>query len=231
MGRPGKNRRGKNRPRLPTAPIPPAPPLPPPAGTSSAEWLGYSGIILVLFETPSDYALFNYDGVDLFRPNTVEVVHLKEFQFFDDKVTAISSDGVGDKLAEMIMRWLRPGQKLAVGKQEYQRIIGTSLGIHCLFDGAVEELMWGLKNLMKILVPDEKLELTDVDRLQMSYGMKLVLDRYGFQVDARMVNSHIINMASALYECGFSVNKHSEFLVYGAEQLEEVSQIDCKNWD
>jgi len=40
--------------------------------------------------------------------------------------------------------------------------------------------MWGLKNLMGSLVPEETSELTEEDRLQMSYGMKTVLDRYGF---------------------------------------------------
>ena len=100
----------------------------------------------------------------------------------------------------MIKRSLWPGQKLAVGKQEYKDIIEASLvsvrflivcklpmyayaceqfehnfcsefiyfcqGIHCLFDEAVLEVMWGLKNLIKMLVPDEKLELTNEDRLQ-----------------------------------------------------------------
>ena len=99
----------------------------------------------------------------------------------------------------MIKRSLWPGQKLAVGKQEYKDIIEASLvsvrflivcklpmyasceqfehnfcsgliyfcqGIHCLFNETVLEVMWGLKNLIKMLVPDEKLELTNEDRLQ-----------------------------------------------------------------
>jgi hypothetical protein len=64
-------------------------------------------------------------------------------------------------------------------------------GIHCLFDEAVLEVMWGLKNLIKILVPDEELELTNEDRLQISRGMQLVLDRYGFEVDANLVSSSL----------------------------------------
>jgi hypothetical protein len=64
-------------------------------------------------------------------------------------------------------------------------------GIHCLFDEAVLEVMWGLKNLIKFLVPDEELELTNEDCLQISQGMKLVLDRYGFEVDANLVSSSL----------------------------------------
>ncbi|RCV27771.1 hypothetical protein SETIT_5G352000v2 [Setaria italica] len=82
--------------------------------------------------------------------------------------------------------------------------------------------MWGLKNLMKFLVPSEELELTDEDHLQMSRGMKSILNCYGFEVEAKIVKSHIINMASAMYECDVCVNKYTELLRYGVEQLEEL---------
>jgi nucleolar protein 58 len=45
------------------------------------------------------------------------------------------------------------------------------------------------------------------------------------------VNSRIINMAAAVYEFDFRVNKHTDFLCYGGEKLQEVSQIDTQNWD
>lgn len=51
-----------------------------------------------------------------------------------------------------------------------------------MFDEAVMELMWGLKNLMKSLVPDEKVELTKEDCLPISQGMQIILGRYGFDV-------------------------------------------------
>ncbi|KAL6873717.1 hypothetical protein ACP4OV_013799 [Aristida adscensionis] len=38
------------------------------------------------------------------------------------------------------------------------------------------EVMWGLKNLMKSLVPREKSDLTKEDLQMMSRGMKKVLD-------------------------------------------------------
>lgn len=39
----------------------------------TAKWLGANGMILVLFETPSGFAVVHYDGVKLFRPNALRV--------------------------------------------------------------------------------------------------------------------------------------------------------------
>ena len=61
--------------------------------------------------------------------------------------------------------------------------------VKCLFGEAVLEVMWGMKNLIKLLVPDEELELTNEDRLQISQGMKLVLDRYSIKAEANLVSS------------------------------------------
>lgn len=50
------------------------------------------------------------------------------------------------------------------------------------------ELMWGLKNLMKSLVPGENQELTKEDCLPVSKGMMIVLQRHGFDVRPEMVS-------------------------------------------
>jgi hypothetical protein len=52
------------------------------------------------------------------------------------------------------------------------------------------ELMWGLKNLVKSLVREEKLELTKEDCLPMSKGMTIFLERNGFAVKPQMVSTH-----------------------------------------
>lgn len=47
-----------------------------------------------------------------------QVVWLKEFQTFDDKSSAIGvGSGVSRQLAEMIVKWHRPGHTLVVGKR------------------------------------------------------------------------------------------------------------------
>jgi len=56
-----------------------------------------------------------------------QVSFLKEFHVFNDKASAINSNGVCSKLAKMIKRSLWPGQRLAVGKCEYKNIIEASL--------------------------------------------------------------------------------------------------------
>jgi hypothetical protein len=58
-----------------------------------------------------------------------------------------------------------------------------------LFNDAKIEVLWGLKNLMKSMVPDEKSDLTDEDRPQMCQGMKMVLDRHNIYVKPEMVRS------------------------------------------
>jgi len=50
------------------------------------------------------------------------------------------------------------------------------------------EVMWGLKNIMPTLVPEEKSRLTREDRLPMSQGLKKFLNRYGFDVKPEMVS-------------------------------------------
>ncbi|XP_024313446.1 uncharacterized protein LOC112270036 [Brachypodium distachyon] len=158
-----------------------------------------------------------------------EVAFLKEFQVFNDKASAIIR--VCSKLAKMIKRSIWPGQKLAVGKCEYKNIIEASLGIPCLFNEAVLEVMWGLKYLIKVLVPGEEVELTNEDRFQMCQGLKLVHNLYGFEVESKMVNSDIIGMACIVYESGRCVDKRASYLDHGRAKLSEVSTIDSTNWD
>ncbi|KAJ1291053.1 hypothetical protein BS78_02G290100 [Paspalum vaginatum] len=130
----------------------------------------------------------------------------------------------------MIMKNIVPGQKLAVGKREYGEIIQHRLGITCLFDENVLELMWGLKNCMHHLVPAETKELTKEDRLHMSEGMKTVFRRYGLEVEPEMVNKDIIKMTLMVYCCDRLVNNHSESLRAAAKHLKDISAIDAEHW-
>ncbi|RLM65053.1 hypothetical protein C2845_PM16G20630 [Panicum miliaceum] len=76
--------------------------------------LGNCGVILVLFETPSGFALFGYDGLKLFQPDAI-----KGFKAFKDN----PDTGVDEDLALMIKECIKPDQKLAVGMPEYKTII------------------------------------------------------------------------------------------------------------
>ncbi|KAM3335417.1 hypothetical protein ACQJBY_029712 [Aegilops geniculata] len=98
--------------------------------------------MLILFETPSGFAIFTFCGLLISRPNAVEevwlnftdrwkaesAVLLEEFRTFKDKSKAINkSTGVSKRLTDMIMNCRFPEQKIAVGKLEYKRIIEERL--------------------------------------------------------------------------------------------------------
>ncbi|TVU28383.1 hypothetical protein EJB05_19900, partial [Eragrostis curvula] len=243
--------------------------------------LGNRGMILVLLETPSGFAIFSLYGVKLYLPDAMEniwsnflheydairvcallfpslliilhgiqsidsfffsrehahpclflyqYVRLKEFRTFEDKSSAILDTGINRQLTEMIMKWRRRGQKLAVGKPEYKRIIEMTLGIPCLYDDAVMELIWGLKNLMHILVPQEESVLTKEDRLPMSQGLMMFLGRYDLDIKPEMVNEQIISAASILYDCESLEENHRVFLQKAGWKIEDISGLDCKDW-
>ncbi|KAM0930588.1 hypothetical protein ACQ4PT_000853 [Festuca glaucescens] len=156
----------------------------------------------------------------------------KKFQVFKDKYDAINLDtGLNNQLTKMILKWHLPGQKLAVGKPEYKTVIEAELGILCLYDEPVMELMRGLKYLMHSIVPEEKSKLAEEDGLQASQGLKLLLDRYGFDVKPEMVNQCIIETACNLYDCDSSLKKQTKSWRLASDFLEEVSSIDSKDWE
>ncbi|RLM93908.1 hypothetical protein C2845_PM08G13050 [Panicum miliaceum] len=206
--------------------------------------LGNLGLILLLFETPSGFAIFRFDGIHLFLPNAKEniwanfvkdymahdVIWLKEFKTFKNKARVFGHAGVDKELAEMIHRWHVPGQLLAVGKLEHKIVIESELNIPCMYDDTVMEVIWGIKNLMKSLVPDDDSKLSKEECLQMSLGMETVLMRHGIVVTPEMINEQIIEYASILYDCELYETKHSGFLTNCGDWLEEIFGIECKGW-
>ncbi|CAL5069479.1 unnamed protein product [Urochloa decumbens] len=205
-----------------------------------------SQLISVLFETPSGFAIFNMLEEDLKGPDAMQdvwanfgadyrvedFIWLKEFREFKDKSCVINQDtGVSLDLAEMIKSCHVPGWKIAVGKAEYKVIIEKSLGIPCLCDGIVMEVMWGLKHLMHFLVPQEKIKLRNVDRLPMSQGLKMILNRHGFDVKPEMVNDDIILAACILLDCEYCDVKNSKPLRVAGEHIKDVSGIKSEGWD
>ncbi|KAF8705096.1 hypothetical protein HU200_001176 [Digitaria exilis] len=161
-----------------------------------------------------------------------QVAFLQEFKIFKDKSLAINVEtSLSKQFSDFIVKHHRPGQKIAVGKLEYKNIIETKLKIQCLYNDVVMEIMWGLKNIMKSLIPDQKCGLTKEDRCYMSKGMQSILNRYGFEVKPEMVNEDIIIMAATLYECDYCVNKFAKYFLRGGEHLQNVSGICPKGWD
>uniref|UniRef100_A0A0D9YSR3 Uncharacterized protein n=1 Tax=Oryza glumipatula TaxID=40148 RepID=A0A0D9YSR3_9ORYZ len=159
------------------------------------------------------------------------VVWRLAFQVFTDKSLAINCDtGVDDQLNLMITKYHRKGGKIAVGKPEYKTIIEANLGISCLYDEFVMEVMWGLTNLMHSLVPEENSQLSKEDRLQMSQGLKMLLNRYGFDVKPGMVNKRILEAASDLYDCDDCEKKNNWSLRRAGRNLMDISSINSEDW-
>jgi len=185
------------------------------------------GVLLLLFETLSGFAIFGVLGIYLYKSAAIErvwanfvhydrakeIVWLLEFQTFDDKSSAISvGTGINKQLTEMIMKRRNPGQTLVVGKQEYKSIIESSL------------------HHMHRLVPMEKSELPKEDRVPMSQGLQMLLSRHGFHVKPKMINEEIVVAALSLFK--YDVAKKEEYLPLRriGGFLKDVSGIDCKNW-
>ncbi|WVZ90639.1 hypothetical protein U9M48_036923, partial [Paspalum notatum var. saurae] len=100
--------------------------------------------------------------------------------------------------------------------------------IHCLF---VMEVMWGLQNIMHFLVPQEKMKLRNKDRVPMSQGLKVHLNRYGFDVKLDMVNANILMAACILFDCENSYVKNSKILRLAGEIIKDISGIDPEFFD
>uniref|UniRef100_A0A0E0RA48 Nucleolar protein 58/56 N-terminal domain-containing protein n=1 Tax=Oryza rufipogon TaxID=4529 RepID=A0A0E0RA48_ORYRU len=173
------------------------------------------GLHLLLFETPSGFAIFSLCGAEIHIPDALEsiwvkfasfrpastIIWLKEFQKFDDNSSAINvGTGVNKQLTDMIMQWRRPGQKLVVGKPEYKSTIETFLGIPCLHDEVVMEVMWGMKRFMSNFVPAEESKLPKEDSLPMSQGLLMFLIMKQ-PISIQQVNEDIVRAAATLFHC------------------------------
>ena len=167
-----------------------------------------------------------------------QMVFAKGFLSFEDKSRAINGDGVDSELADLINRWHKPGMNLYVGKPEYRMIIESVLvsicslsciviflnNFECLCSRdsfqkipcrmccqTVLEIMWGIQQQMRTLVPREKSKLTKEDRLPMSQGLRKFLSNRGYDVKLEMVSSLVgPDMLSDLGKVCFStLNYHA----------------------
>nr|XP_034601790.1 uncharacterized protein LOC117862424 [Setaria viridis] len=77
-----------------------------------------------------------------------QAIWLVEFQKVENK----STTGIDERVIQMIKRWY-VGETLLVGKPEHKAAIEKELEIPCRCDEAAMEVMWGVENLLHILVP------------------------------------------------------------------------------
>uniref|UniRef100_M8D4I2 Uncharacterized protein n=1 Tax=Aegilops tauschii TaxID=37682 RepID=M8D4I2_AEGTA len=161
------------------------------------------------------------------------IIWLHDFQMFEDKSSAINltTRRLGAKLAQMIMKCSFYDDKLVVGRSEYKEIIEESLGLTCVYNDHVMEVMWGLQNLMHTSFPEEKSKMSRDDQLLVSKGLYMVLDRHGIKIKAEMLNEHIIKKTrdvrnTDLREDAVAIVLHEMVDAY----FEEFSKIDTEEW-
>ncbi|CAO2178610.1 unnamed protein product [Urochloa humidicola] len=204
-------------------------------------------LIRVLFETPSGFAIFLYSGYKLCEPNDVKEIWLDFVdpavtkrlvrclvsKTFANKAHAISqSTGVSEEFATLIRGYLKPGQKLAVGNEDYKSIIEKELHKPCVYDCAVEELMWGLKIQMQSLLTPENSVLTRKDCFPMSTGIYYFLKEHKFDVKRDMkVTSRIVQLAGIVYECDCSIERRRNTLRSVAEYIKKISYLNTQDWE
>ncbi|XP_037418785.1 probable nucleolar protein 5-1 [Triticum dicoccoides] len=203
-------------------------------------------VMLLLFETPSGFAVFNFFATLIEQPNALEkiwtdftkiekakkVVWLRQFQTIQDSSSAINQrTGVNASLTEMIMKYHCPGQRMAVGEPGYKKIIEERLKITCVYDPTVTELVWGIQIRMRQLVPREKSYLNEYLLFPMSQGLQNILSRYDCNyVNRDMLNERILIMAYALFECDSFENEKTGDLHHAASVIKDVSGIDTDAW-
>uniref|UniRef100_A0A0E0MFD7 Nucleolar protein 58/56 N-terminal domain-containing protein n=1 Tax=Oryza punctata TaxID=4537 RepID=A0A0E0MFD7_ORYPU len=227
--------------------VPPPPPDPSPAPATIDYSLSFNeiaasgapgamdfvknhGLHLLLLETPSGFAIFCLCGAYIHLPDAIQIIWLCEFQKFDDKSSAINvGTGVNEQLTEMIMKWRRPGQKLVVGKPEYKSIIETTLGIPCLYDEVVMEVMWGMKHHMNRFVPAEESKLPKEDNLAMSQGLRMFLSRYGFDIKPEMICNDIVSAAAIVFRCDALEKDLYEHLQHLGRYLKNMFSDDVRS--
>ncbi|KAM0900060.1 hypothetical protein ACQ4PT_020871 [Festuca glaucescens] len=189
------------------------------------------GVIKLLFETPSGFAMFAI--AEKYLEKDIEIIWLHEFQKFEDRPNAINltTRKINPRLIKMIFKYIKFEEKLVVGRPEYKEIIEELLDLPCLYSDAVEEVMWGMQNLLHTIVPEEQSEMPMEDRIPMSQGLEMVLRRHGFVVEPKMINEHIIEMANTMYDIDLRERVHSKFLhnLLG-EAFMAISGVDIEDW-
>ncbi|XP_071683806.1 uncharacterized protein [Lolium perenne] len=162
------------------------------------------------------------------------IIWLHEFRTFEDtrNVINLTAQTIDVNLIKMLWTYCAWDETLVVGSREYKDIIEKTLGLKCLYDDAVTEVMWGVQNLMHILVPQEQSKMTMDDRLPMSLGLNMVLNRHKIYIKQEMLNECIIKKTSKVYATDLREKAHVKFLhKMFDEDFKVFSKVDTKLWN
>jgi len=182
-------------------------------------------VMLVLVETAGGYALFNVldksklqDIDKLYKCfETSEaaqaIVKLKAFSKFEDTTAALTAAAAicEETLADSLKTFLQENiisqevkTKLAVADSKMATLIKSELGIKCVFDSTVMELMRGIRQQLDVL-----LGIPEADRDAMRLGLSHSLCRYKLKFSPDKVDTMIIQAISLLDELDKELNTYT----------------------
>ena len=182
--------------------------------------------MLVLFETAAGHALFKVqddsklvdaDGIyDLFESPEMasQTVKLKAFNSFKNTTEAVAAatDLVDGKIGKALKKFLKKSitgsdleEKLAVTDKALGGLIKEKLGIKCIHDKSVDELMRGIRMNMDTLISG----MNEGDMKAMTLGLSHSLSRYKLKFSADKVDTMIVQAIGLLDELDKEVNTYS----------------------
>lgn len=180
--------------------------------------------VLVLFETPGGYALFKLlDEGKLASADSLweefqtperaaKVVKLKAFSKFQDTATAVAAataiqNSTLDKSLTKFLKKECEGEqsRLAIIDKKLGSQIKEKLGIKCIHDNSVSELMRGIRSQMETLVTG----MPESDLRAMKLGLSHSMARYKLKFSPEKVDVMIIQAIALLDELDKELNTYS----------------------
>ncbi|EDQ84401.1 uncharacterized protein MONBRDRAFT_35337 [Monosiga brevicollis MX1] len=181
--------------------------------------------MLVLFETPAGYALFKVkkgvklseaDLADVFAtPDAAnEAVKLKGFHKFEDTVEALTAATAltEGKLSKGLKSFLKDNiiskevqDTLAVPEAKLGTVIKEKLGIQCVYDSGVQELMRGIRSQLSAVISG----LRESDLTAMTLGLAHSLSRYKLKFSPDKVDTMIVQAIALLDDLDKELNTYT----------------------
>jgi len=182
-------------------------------------------MVLALFETSAGYAVFkvqkgtklNKDDMhaEFATPELAQkAVKLQSFFKFEDTTEALgaATSAVEGKLGKGLKKFLKKNivdkeiqDELAVSDAKVGKVIKDKLGINCIFDSSVNELMRGIRSQIDCLVSGLRSE----DLSAMQLGLAHSLSRYKLKFSPDKVDTMIVQAISLLDDLDKELNTYS----------------------
>eukprot|EP01098_Paradermamoeba_levis_P015843 TRINITY_DN827_c0_g1_i4.p1 TRINITY_DN827_c0_g1~~TRINITY_DN827_c0_g1_i4.p1 ORF type:complete len:577 (+),score=281.53 TRINITY_DN827_c0_g1_i4:112-1842(+) len=187
--------------------------------------------MLVLFETAAGFALFKVldegklsNADDLGKDfQTLEgaqkIVKLKAFQKFENMTQALAATTavVESKLSKNLKKFLKSSlsekdlkDSLAISDPKLAITIKKKVGIQCLHDSMVDELMRGIRHQFQSLIPVSEVHATGTDDpfTTMSLGLAHSLSRYKLKFSPDKVDTMIVQAIALLDDLDKELNTY-----------------------